>query len=242
MISVLLTAYMPDPDFFRQQVASILPQLETGDELLISDDSPAENTAAALVAQEFGHFGHIDKIRLLRGPQQGVIRNIEFLLTQAKGDILVFSDQDDVWLPMKLSRIREVFTANPACLLLLHDATVTDAALRVTEPSFFAVHRSRPGIAANLLRNSFVGCCMAFRAELLTKVLPFPKSIPMHDQWIGLCAARAGKVCFLAEPLLLYRRHSSTQTGGKTSTAQKLLWRFEIFAALLRLHSRKSGM
>ena len=33
-----------------------------------------------------------------------------------------------------------------------------------------------------------MGCCMAFNRDLLKYVLPFPKSIAMHDLWIGLNA------------------------------------------------------
>ena len=39
----------------------------------------------------------------------------------------------------------------------------------------------------------------------------------MHDQWIGLIATRLGRVVFLEEPLLFYRRHGGNVSGGKTS-------------------------
>ena len=41
-------------------------------------------------------------------------------------------------------------------------------------------------------------------------MVPIPKDIPMHDQWIGMVSDRIfGKSCFLSEKLLLYRRHEN---------------------------------
>lgn len=120
-------------------------------------------------------------------------------------------------------------------MLVLHDACVTDADMHPLEPSFFAVHGSKPGFGANLIRNSFMGCCMAFRRELCGAILPLPEGIPMHDQWIGLIATRLGRVVFLEEPLLFYRGH-----GGNVSRVVKLRfprscsWRLSLVNQLLR--------
>ena len=51
----------------------------------------------------------------------------------------------------------------------------------------------RTGILKNILKNSYIGCCMAFRKELRKYILPFPENIPMHDQWIGLIGEITGK-------------------------------------------------
>ena len=61
----------------------------------------------------------------------------------------------------------------------------------------------------NLIKNSYIGCCMAFKRSILDYAIPFPDNIPMHDQWIGLLSERVGKVEFCNEQLLLYRRHSN---------------------------------
>lgn len=53
-----------------------------------------------------------------------------------------------------------------------------------------------------------MGCCMAFRKEVLDAVLPIPKDVTMHDQWIGVkCDLKYHRTVFLKEPLILYRRH-----------------------------------
>ena len=67
---------------------------------------------------------------------------------------------------------------------------------------------------------------MAFRRSLLTIVLPFPKTIPMHDMWIGILAELTGKVRFLPEIFISYRRHDDNQTKMKPAGWSKVIfWR-----------------
>ena len=70
-----------------------------------------------------------------------------------------------------------------------------------------------------------MGCCMAFDKSLLRKIMPIPRYVPMHDQWIGLMGEKYGKVAFIDAPLIYYRIHGDNVTGGKTSMHQKVLWR-----------------
>jgi len=223
VISVLLAAYCGEK-FIGEQIASILPQMEDCDELLVSDDSPEGHTATRDIVLAFGD----PRIRYMPGPKRGVIKNVEFLLEQAHGDTLVLSDQDDLWLPGKLEKTRELLDpARPA--LLAHDASLTDEALRETGET----QRAKPGILRNLAKNSYTGCCMAFTRALLPYVLPFPANIPMHDQWIALRAERSGTVHVLAEPYILHRRHAETQTGRGSTLGQKIQWRWNMFRALM---------
>lgn len=120
--------------------------------------------------------------------------------------------------------------------LVLHDAFVTDAELNITEPSYFAVHSSNASFISNIVRNSFVGCCMAFRRELLDFCLPFPENLPMHDWWIALAAMKKHKkTVLLDKPLIYWRRHGETVTGKASTFAQKLRWRVKIVSDLIKL-------
>jgi len=222
-ISVLLAAHCGEK-FIAEQIASILPQLEEADELLVSDDSPEGDISTRDIVQSFDD----PRIRYTQGPRQGVIKNVEFLLGQAQGDILVLCDQDDVWLPGKLERTRILLDpAKPE--LLAHSAILTDEGLRETGE----IQSTTPGLLRNLIRNSYTGCCMAFTRALLPYILPFPENIPMHDQWIALRAEKFGRVRVVDEPYILHRRHGETQTGRGSTLKQKLQWRWEMAKALL---------
>ena len=74
---------------------------------------------------------------------------------------------------------------------------------------------------------------MAFDRSLLKKIMPMPKHLPMHDQWIGLMGEKYGKVAFLDAPLIYYRRTGNNVTGGETTTKQKLQWRRYLIRRLI---------
>ena len=103
------------------------------------------------------------------------------------------------------------------CSLVMHDAVVVNE--NHTEeimPSFFGYRGSKTGAFANLVKNSYMGCCMAFKSELKEWILPIPDEIQMHDQWIGILNDKCYKDSyFLREPLLLYRRHGDNNSGMK---------------------------
>jgi hypothetical protein len=191
----------------------------------VSDDSPEARIETRDIVLAFGD----PRIRCLQGPRRGVIKNVEFLLGQARGDVLVLCDQDDVWLPDKLKCVRE-FAAmaahHPA--LLTHGAILTDEALCETGRR----GPSKPGLLRNLLKNTYTGCCMTFTRELLPHILPFPENIPMHDQWIGLRAEQFAMTLALDQLLILHRRHESTQTGRGSTLRQKVQWRWDMLRAL----------
>ena len=117
-------------------------------------------------------------------------------------------------------------------MIVMHDAIVVDENKSELEPSFFEKRNVRLGIKENLLKNSYIGCCMCLRKEVIEKALPFPDKLPMHDQYLGLVGELMGKNKLYKEPLILYRRHSenvSSQTHS--SVLQMLKWRFEILKA-----------
>ena len=85
---------------------------------------------------------------------------------------------------------------------MLHNAYVTDKDLNITDYSFFEKRGSKRGFLRNIVKNSYMGCCMAFDRKLLKHILPMPKYIPMHDQWIGLMGEVYGKVVLIDTPLI----------------------------------------
>src|SRR3546814_6141874 len=66
--------------------------------------------------------------------------------------------------------------------LVVSDCAVVDERLNTITESFFALRRSRNGLMHNIMRNSYLGCCIALRRQLLDYALPFPANVPMHDR------------------------------------------------------------
>lgn len=226
MISVCIPTFNGSA-FIGAQIESILiSPLVT--ELLISDDGSTDDTVR--IIQSFTD----PRVHLVQGPKAGLIRNYESLLVGARGEFIFLADQDDVWLPEKVEvMLRHLQDAD----LVVCDCAVTDPSLNVVNASFFALRRSGPGLLRNLVRNSYLGCCIAIRRELLQHALPFPPRVPMHDWWLGLVAEQFGRVAFVPRRLMLYRRHaanaSTTAEPSRAGWGVRLRWRASLIGALL---------
>lgn len=226
MISVALAAYKGEK-YIEEQLLSILPQLSASDEVIVSDDKPGgatEKIVRRIMADD-------PRVVYVEGKGRGVVQNFVNAIRYCKGDIIFLCDQDDVWLPNKVLRVKEAFDEGAS--LVLHNAYVTDENLNITDYSFFEKRKSKKGFLHNIVKNSYMGCCMAFDKKLLKKIMPIPKYVPMHDQWIGLMGEKYGKVKFIDAPLIYYRIHGDNVTGGETTLEQKLLWRRYLIKRLI---------
>ncbi|MEQ8425425.1 MAG: glycosyltransferase family 2 protein [Cyclobacteriaceae bacterium] len=202
--------------FIKEQLESILPQLAGNDELIISDDN--SNDATVGIIESFGD----QRIKVLKNPEAGILSNFQNALQFASGDKIFLADQDDVWIANKIQRMSPLLDQYEAVVC---DCAIVDERLKPEPLSFFEVNKSNKGILKNIMRNSYIGCCMAFNRTLLDRILPFPKNIPMHDLWIGLIAELHFTVFFLPEKLVLYRRHNNNATTTLNKSSRSIITR-----------------
>ena len=196
MIDVLLATYRPRADWLAAQIDSIRGQQGVDVNLLRREDAAGEGASA----------------------------NFSALLAESKAPYTAFSDQDDVWLPEKLSKLlakmRELEARHgreTPCLVFC-DSVLVDADLRVLEPSFLRAARLDPArlkFRQLVLQNVPSGHQMLINAALRRLCTPIPPEAVMHDHWISLIAARNGHIAYLNEPLVLYRQHAHNVFGGQ---------------------------
>lgn len=208
MISVCMATYNGEK-YLREQVDSILVQLESGDELIVSDDYSSDRTLDIL-------RGYNDsRIKIFMNDYlKGVTGNFENALRHASGDIIFLSDQDDIWLENKVALFKDALKQAD---LVLSDCMVVDSDKQIIVPSKFKAENVKVGVWHNLYKSGYLGCCMAFKRDVLAWSLPFPPKHVLHDIWIGLTAGIKGRFILLDEPTLMYRRHSSTVTSTSKS-------------------------
>lgn len=208
-ISVCMATYNGEK-FIKEQLESILCQLGENDEVIISDDGSTDNTKYIIEAFKDKRI----KFFKNSGPK-GVVHNFENALNKSSGDYIFLSDQDDVWNKGKVDKV--VYELQK-CDLVLTDAYVVDSVGSIIHKSFFELNRSRKGFFKNIIKNSYLGCAMAFNRKTLEACLPFPSKIPMHDWWIGLIAEKKYKVVHISDKLINHRRHSNnTSFSGENS-------------------------
>lgn len=205
-LSVCMAAYNGEK-YIESQIKSILSQLSFNDELIIVNDFSSDKTLEII---EFINDSRI--VVIDNDINLGVIKSFEIAISKSSGDIIFLSDQDDVWFPEKVNKILKFISKNEY-LAVITDAKVVDEDNTIIYDSYFKFRGSGPGILKNTLKNTYLGCCMAIDSSVKDCLLPFPKNIPMHDEWIGLVCSFLGNIGYLDEPLMTYRRHSSTQTN-----------------------------
>lgn len=209
MVSVCMATYNGER-FVSEQVASILAELKEDDELVVSDDGSTDATCR--IIESFQD----PRVRLLHNAgRHGVNANFENAVKNAQGDYIFLSDQDDVWMKGKRDEcVKALHTAD----CVVHDCIVVDKDKNITEDSFFRMRNSGPGFWKNLYKNTYLGCCMAFKREILNVALPYPENLPVFQEgWIASLADIKGKVAFIPFKGIMFRRHDS----NSSATARK---------------------
>lgn len=219
--------------YIKQQVDSILIQLGNEDEIIISDDYSTDNTIQ--IVKEINDV----RIKIIMNTsKRGVTNNFENALMFTKGDFIFLADQDDIWLPNKVSICCKALEEND---LVVSNCIVVDKDSNLVHPSYFEIANSQKGFFKNLFRSSYLGCCIAFRKEILHKILPIPKSLLLfHDWWFGFISDFCFKVRFIEDPCIYYRRHegtsSNTLSKSNLSLSNKVIFRVQLlYLGLIRV-------
>ena len=228
-ISVCMAVYN-GAAYLKPQMCSILSQLRTNDEVVVVDDASQDNSTELL--RELSDA----RVPVYRNERNmGVLAAFERAMSQAQGEILFLSDQDDIWLPGKVEKIIGAFSLNPEITLVASDAQVIDETGCIVADSFFEQRGPfSVGVLHNLIKNKYLGCTLAFRRSMLEYFLPIPRDVPMHDIWFGLINDISGKTHYIDQPLIAYRRHGNNVSPSVGAPIlQKLVWRWRLAKNLL---------
>lgn len=222
-------------NYIREQILSVLPQLDENDEIVVSDDGSTDNTIAILKSFKD------QRIKLLVNEgKHGFIWNFENALKHAKGDVIFLCDQDDIWKPEKVKVALQALKDHD---IVLHDAEIIDKDGVKTGILYSDGLHKRQGFWSNLWKTRWLGCCMAFRRNVLEYALPFPSHIVGHDGWISGVGLAKFAYYYIPDVLMWYRRHGdNASTASERSESslyymliQKRLWSvIEIGKRLLR--------
>lgn len=227
-LSICMATYNGEK-YIKDQLNSIVSQIGISDEIIISDDSSTDETIN--IIKSFND----SRIKLFENQTfKSPIFNFENTIKKANGDYIFLADQDDIW---KEDKVKIMIDKLKDYNLVLSDADIIDEVGNKIEDSFYKLNGSKQGLIKNLIKNSYLGCSMAFDRTILNKSLPFPKDTPMHDWWIGLVTEMYGKTYFIEDKLISYRRHgnNASPTGEKSnySFTNKILFRLVLIKNLM---------
>ena len=221
-ISVAMCTYN-GAEFLAAQLASIAGQTRVPDEIVVCDDASTDDTRRVL--ESFARTSPTPVSLYFSKQNTGSLKNFERAIGLCTGDVIVLSDQDDVWRADKLQLLEQALRDHPSAGLVFSDAELVDKNLnslgrRMWDQVGFDAHKQkliRTGKSLDVLITGWTvtGATMAFRSDYVKLALPIPSNIAMiHDGWIALTVASVAEVLFIDEPLIKYRQHERQQVGA----------------------------
>lgn len=217
LIVILMAVYEPRMDWLREQLESLEAQTYPNLRLYVRDDCsptvPFEEIKKCVAAcvKSFPY-------EVMRNEKNlGSNGTFERLTQEAEGAYFAYCDQDDVWLPEKLTVLQEEMERSGA-QMVCSDMYIIDGDGEQIADSITRVrrrHRFRSGdnLAAGLLVSNFAtGCTTLVRAETAKAAAPFCPYM-VHDHYLALFAAEKGGILSLPESLIRYRTHGGNQTS-----------------------------
>jgi len=223
-VDVLLCTYNGSR-FIEEQINSIRNQTHRNLRIFISDDGSSDDTVKLL--KSYVKLWGEDYIQIFSGPRNGYAQNFLSLLmrSELKGDYFCYCDQDDVWLPNKISRAIEMALASSAAgnpfLYCSRTIYINESGRRLGMSAKYAF----PPTFRNALVQSIAGGnTMLFNHAALSLLRAAGKvDVVAHDWWTYICIAAAdGVIYFDQESEILYRQHSESLVGRNDRLLDKI--------------------
>ena len=220
-ISVVMATFNGER-YVKEQIESILAQTIQPDEIIICDDCSNDKTVQ-IVKLILDRENILYKL-IQHEENKGVLESFYDALRESTGDIIFFSDQDDVWKKNKIEQIYPQF-AEKSTNLVFCDADVVDCDLKPTGKTLWQTIKFVPskcnnkfiyitGIRELLKRNYVTGMCMAIRKKLLDDLDQLSPYM-LHDEYFAWKALSSGKIVAINASYILYRQHDNNVVGVK---------------------------
>lgn len=248
-ISVCIATFNGEK-YIKEQIESILIQLDKEDEIIISDNFSTDNTIAIVNNFEDNrikvvYFSPVLSYKANNYERKliNIYENFKNAFLNSTGSLVFFCDQDDIWFPNKIA----------SCIkhLIDHDLVVHNAVLLTKDVAnnklYSEVISFKQSNFWEILKNNpFLGCCIVAKRSIVENAFKFESSIIPHDTWLAIVAIMKSKkaIKVLNEPLIYYRIHDNNNSfliESKNSLFFKIKYRLKlvIFSVLVKLNNKK---
>ena len=205
--------------FVEEQIASILGELGPYDELVVVDDASPDGTAEAV--ERVGD----SRIRLVRADEnRGYVRTFERAIRLSRGQFILLSDQDDLWVEGRLAAMLAALETDD---VVASNFDILGGGPRPWIPKLRSSDSRRH--MANLWGvligyRAYYGCAMGFRRSALPMVLPIPAYVrESHDLWLAICGNVSASIVHLDQSTVLRRLHGENQTPAGWRSLRKIV-------------------
>ena len=223
-VAILLCTYN-GARFLAEQLESLEAQTHENWVLAVSDDGSSDATLDILL--KYQAKWPKGKITIRNGPQKGFCQNFLSLACDAeiKADYYAFCDQDDVWLPEKLTvALRTIIANQNIHIPFVYCGRTTYVTEKLNPCGISPLFLFPPSFRNALVQSIAGGNTMVFNfsAKLLIEKAG-RQNVPSHDWWIyQLISGAEGNVFYDPVPYVLYRQHDDALVGGNNSYLKKI--------------------
>ena len=214
--------------FIIEQMATILNQTRLPDEVYLSDDGSKDNTVE-LVEQFIQEHNLSDSWQVhINEKNKGYAKNFLDAAMMTTGDIIFFSDQDDLWISDKIKKMSAIMENNEDISLLCSNLEpfYEDEDTRKWSKKELAdmkndgslEHRSMKDGYFNLGRS---GCTMCVRKSFLESIMPYWTKGWAHDDFVWKMASITDSCAVYQYTTIKRRMHSNNTTVIRERTREK---------------------
>jgi glycosyltransferase involved in cell wall biosynthesis len=214
-VSVIIPAYNR-ANYIAESIQSVLDQTFADFEIVVVDDGSTDNTREVIESFHDPRIRHFHQEN--RGPAAAANRAMEL----SRGEYISLFSSDDDLLPTALEKGVQVLDAHPEVAFSYGQTYLMDERGRVFDlpkkPKYSYIREGMEEIKGLLTRGDYIPTptVMVRRSYLFEVGLydpTFRYGSEDFDLWVRL--AKKYKVAYIAEPLIKYRVHSSSLTGGR---------------------------
>ena len=227
-VCVLMSTYN-GKQYLERQIETILSQMDCHVILLVRDDGSSDETLAILKK-----YKNQNRLAYYTGKNIGPTRSFLDLIDNAPdAEYYAFSDQDDIWLPDKLSTAIKMLRTVPLKNergLYFSNLTPVDEKEKIINKSLLPESLPTDYYTLMIRCGWMFGCTEVFTKNLkdFIKKQYRPEKIVMHDLWLGLLASTYGTIIYDPNPSILYRQHSNNVVGAQLGRIQRWKKRLEL--------------
>ena len=236
-ISVVIASYN-GAEFLVEQLDSIRKQTMPPDELIICDDRSKDDTVK--VAEEYIKGYNLENRWhvTINEYNMGYADNFDNAAKQASGELLFFSDQDDVWNLDKIEVMTKIMVEHPECKVLCSDYIPWYTGENAPQaPKSVTDRMPDNGVLEEIkLKKKSVyigalGCCMCVRRDFYKSISSYRFNGWAQDDRMWKMAQCAHGCLILHKNLIKHRIHgNNTSTYGKYHTVER---RVKLFSEML---------
>lgn len=218
---LILMATFNGAQYIDEQLASIGRQTFNKWDLIVSDDGSKDETLVKVYAFANLMKGH--KVVIYKNAEQhGAFNNFWNLLNYAKNikkyDYYFFCDQDDIWHENKVEKMVNTCSKykNKPVMIYSNMEIIDKNNSVISKDINLIMGINRPGYTIFFSQAFIWGCATMMNWSLFNIVTPLVPGggagMVSHDNYYAKYAIAIGKLEFLDEKLIKYRRHDSNTT------------------------------